>query len=130
MTLDEFNSLRETMRIQRDRIVEKKRPEYTEGNEDVLHNFKTVGREAGITPLQAWYTYFRKHIASIGQYCKDPSRPMSEAITGRIADAMNYLELLHGLIEDEKKGSLSIEPQTHVAPINVLPEATVQSRRR
>jgi hypothetical protein len=100
MNLQEFESLRNHMRIMRDRIVEKKRPEYTHGREDVLYNFKSVAEECGISPLQSWYTYARKHVASIAQYCKHPALPMSEPISGRIADLMNYLELLQAIIED------------------------------
>jgi len=80
-----------------------KRPEYTEGHSDVLNNFKVVATELGLTPIQVWYVYFRKHVASIGQYAKKPDAGMSEPIQGRIMDALNYLELLNALIEDEAR---------------------------
>ena len=86
---------------QRKEIVDAKRPEYTEGDVDVLNNFKTIAKELDTDPLQVWYVYFRKHIASIGQYCKDQNR-QSEPIDGRICDAMNYLELFYGLIKDKE----------------------------
>lgn len=101
MTSTKFDSLINTLNQSRKEIVEKKRPEYTEGNEDVLHNFKMVAKEIGVTPIQAWYIYFRKHVASISQFGKDPKRQLAEPIQGRIADAMNYLELLYALIEEE-----------------------------
>lgn len=81
-------------------IVAAKRPEYTEGKADVFANFKTVAAELKLTPIQVWYVYFRKHIASISQYCSDPTKPLAEPLDGRIADAMNYLELLHGLVHE------------------------------
>jgi len=74
-------------------IVDAKRPEYTEGNVDVLYNFKQVAAEAGVTPLQVWYTYFRKHIASLARFAANPTGSFSEPIPSRFADAKNYLDL-------------------------------------
>lgn len=105
MTAEQFDRLTETLNRNRRAIVEAKRPEYTEGHVDVLSNFKVVAAEIGISPIQVWYTYFRKHIMSIAQFGKNPTLSMSEPITGRIADAMNYLELLNALIQDESQTS-------------------------
>lgn len=70
-----------------------KRPGYTGGNTDVLHNFKTVAERLGVTPMQAWAVYFLKHIdAIISGTCK-PDLPVAEALEGRFADAINYLKL-------------------------------------
>lgn len=102
MTTQDFDKLRQALATERERIVQSKRPEYTEGNDDVLHNFKVVAAELGITPIQVWYVYFRKHIASIGQHCKG-GVAMSESIENRIADAMNYLDLLNALNNEEIK---------------------------
>lgn len=87
----------------RSAIVSKKRPEYTEGNQDVLHNFKAVGAEIHTSPMCVWYVYFRKHVASISQFASNPKREMAESIEGRIADAMNYLELLYALVKEEQE---------------------------
>lgn len=83
-------------------IVQAKRPEYTEGNTDVLNNFKVVAKELGLTPLQVWYIYTRKHVASISQFCKDPTRPLSEPIESRFADLRNYLDLGYALVKETK----------------------------
>lgn len=101
MTSDNFDELCVQLTLLRRDIVLAKRPEYTEGNADVLNNFKVLAAEIGITPIQVWYVYFRKHVASISQFCANPSRTTSEPIVGRIADAMNYLDLLNALIEDK-----------------------------
>lgn len=105
MTTTQFDSLRTALQAFRDTIVMAKRPEYTEGNEDVLRNFKVVAEELGITPIQVWYVYFRKHITSIAQFGKNPQISLSEPITGRIADAMNYLDLLNALIKENEPNS-------------------------
>lgn len=89
---------------QRIEIVKAKRPEYTEGDADVLRNFKQVAVELGITPTQAWYVYFRKHISSIATYARTGTAP-AEPIQTRICDAMNYLELLNALINDSPQSN-------------------------
>lgn len=100
MNSSTFDTLRAQLAFDRENIVIQKRPEYTEGNVDVLNNFKILATELGITPIQVWYVYFRKHVASIGQFAASPTRTMSEPIIGRIADAMNYLDLLNALIQE------------------------------
>lgn len=103
MTTAEYDQIRVKTQKERDAIVMAKRPEYTEGNPDVLFNFKTVASEVDARPEQVWYTYFRKHVASIARYCADPSKPSSEPILGRIYDAMNYLDLLAAQIQERKE---------------------------
>lgn len=103
MNTTDFDDLCDLLSIGRRTIVLAKRPEYTEGHSDVLNNFKVVANELGLTPVQVWYVYFRKHIASIGQYAKDPTVPTSEPIDGRIMDAMNYLELLFALVNEDQE---------------------------
>lgn len=101
MNLHEFDELRARLNAERETIVFAKRPEYTEGKTDVLSNFKQVAEELGISPLDVWYVYFRKHISSIVTYVKNPDVVLSEPIFGRIKDAMNYLELLAALAKEK-----------------------------
>jgi len=70
-----------------------KRPAYTLGNSDVLHNFKSVAQRVGITPMQAWAVYFLKHVDAITANAKNPDLPQAEGMEGRFADAINYLKL-------------------------------------
>lgn len=89
-------------------IAHSKRPGYTEANSDVLHNFKSVAKAMGITPMQAWGIYFLKHISAITSHAKDPNIPQAEAILGRFADAINYLQLGWALtVEAERNGDAS-----------------------
>lgn len=81
------------LRTEAQRIIESKRPAYTAASEDALRNFKVAADEAGITPLQAWSVYFYKHISAIQSFAKDQTIPQAEAMIGRFADAINYLEL-------------------------------------
>jgi hypothetical protein len=102
MTLEQFDALTEQLHKERKLIIQAKRPEYTEGNADVLANFKLVARELNITPIQVWYVYFRKHVASISQFAARPNMQLSEPPKSRICDAINYLELLFALIEENE----------------------------
>lgn len=91
------------------RIEDSKRPAYTVGNEDSLHNFKTVASRLGITPRQALMTYAQKHFDSIAAWAKDPNIPQAEEMIGRFADAINYLKLGYALLveeEESKQGNI------------------------
>jgi hypothetical protein len=68
-------------------------------DEDTLADFKEVAEESGITPLQCWATYVKKHERAIDAYVREGS-VKSEAIEGRILDVIVYHLLLLGLIED------------------------------
>lgn len=100
MNITLYDQITSALNEKRNKIISTKRPEYTEGNEDVLNNFKVVAKELGCSSLQVWYVYFRKHIMSISQFCSDPNRQLSEPIEERICDGINYLELLNGLINE------------------------------
>jgi hypothetical protein len=72
------------------------------GRVDAFRNFTSIADELGINRKIVWWVYFRKHIDAIRTYItcdyKDP-----EPIEGRIMDAINYLILLYGMIEQEKE---------------------------
>lgn len=101
MNAETFDKVKRDLLILADSIATAKRPGYTQANVDVLHNFKTTGARCGITPLQAWAVHFEKHCSAIMSFAKDPNIPQAENITGRFADAVNYLELGLALIKEE-----------------------------
>lgn len=101
MTLSQYNDTASNLLREADKIANAKRPAYTLGNEDVLYNFKSVAARMGITPMQAWGVYFNKHIDAINSMAKDPALPQAEAIIGRFADAINYLQLGFVLLGDK-----------------------------
>lgn len=86
-------------------LIDTKGREYTGGAEqgndlDTLANFKRVAERTGLNALQVWGVYFLKHVDAISTYLQDPTRAMSEPITGRIDDARTYLGLLECLLVD------------------------------
>ena len=84
------------------RIEQAKRPGYTQDNDDVLSNFKKAAEMSGCTPMQAWGAYFYKHVAAILSYAKVPDIPQAEDLSGRFADALNYLKLGYHMINEEQ----------------------------
>jgi len=83
-------------------IAASKRPGYTQGHVDVLHNFKASAARYGTTPLQAWGVQFDKQILSIATRVSKPEIRQGEAMATRFADAINYLKLGWALMVDEE----------------------------
>lgn len=82
-------------------IQNQKGPAYTFGKEDVLKNFKSVADRLNLTPLQVWGVYALKHFDAITSFAGDPNIPQAEDISGRFADAINYLKLGYALIVED-----------------------------
>lgn len=89
-----------------DKIVAKKRPDYTQESVDVLANFKNAAQEAGITPMQAWLVHFHKQYSAVARYVKHPNADVSEPMIDRFADLRNYLQLGFALMRDESKAEI------------------------
>jgi len=98
MTFQGFNELQERIQEKITAITLSKGKEYAKGA-DRLENFKTPALKLGITPEQVLYVFLDKHIRSIEYYCAH-GEVSSEAIEGRILDAIVYLQILWGLVED------------------------------
>lgn len=83
-------------------IQKQKRPAYTVGNADVLHNFKSVAERVGITPGQVLAVYMLKHVDAVVSALAKPHLPQAEEITGRFADLINYSHLGYALVMDQE----------------------------
>lgn len=75
--------------------------------EDVNGNFKELARELStperqLTPYDIWYVFFAKHLSAVKNFITRGSLE-SEPIEDRILDAVNYLLILHTLIEENKR---------------------------
>lgn len=103
MKIEEFNILVQSMVEEEQITMSSKGKEYTQGQEDRLSNFKSTAKELGLTPMQIWAVYFKKHIESILSYAKSGESFSNEPIQSRIMDARVYLALGRALIEDDKK---------------------------
>jgi len=81
-----------------DKIMAKKGVDYTGGSVNRLMNFDEAAAFLGVKPLQVLAVYLFKHMAAFFSYCKR-GQVESEAIYGRICDAVNYLLLAFKLIK-------------------------------
>lgn len=75
--------------------------EYARTEDDVHANFKRVGEYLNISPEKAILVYLLKHVDGITAYV-DGHRSQREAIEGRVIDAVVYLFLLWGLLDEKK----------------------------
>lgn len=108
MDQDEFKKLYTDTRVKEQELLGFKRGEYTQGDEDVLINFKQVAAFTDTTPEEVCLTYMMKHIQSIAMAIKrNPdikfewkTETGEEGLAQRFSDARNYLLLLAALIVD------------------------------
>lgn len=78
------------------------------GKEDKFANFKREGKKLDLPATTIWHVYFCKHLDSIETYIKNVQKhgiayaesQTSEPISGRIKDAINYLFILKGMIDE------------------------------
>lgn len=103
MTHDDYQKISNNLTKLAKSIEDAKRPAYTIGSPDVLRNFKSVAERAGITPMQAWAVYFLKHVDAITAAANDPNIPQAEELSGRFADALNFLKLGWALFVESKE---------------------------
>lgn len=73
-------------------------------DEDTLADFKEVAAECGVTPLQCWAVYVKKHQRAIDTFIREGG-VRSESIESRIRDVLVYHLLLLGLIEEQRASS-------------------------
>jgi hypothetical protein len=79
-------------------IMQSKGAAYS-GDDDVFSNFKRLSKELDLPMLKVWLVYFQKHYDATRSYVNGNYKD-SEGIDGRIADMINYLFLLYGMIKE------------------------------
>ena len=72
-------------------------------DDDRLHNFKAAAGYRGIDPKDALMGMATKHLVSISDMCKTGNQKTYSVSmwNEKITDAMNYMLLLRGLVEEE-----------------------------
>jgi hypothetical protein len=100
MTSVEFNKLINELEILAQTTMNYKGPEYTNGSDDVLHNFKATAAKAGVNPLTVWYIFFDKQCSSVAAHVKNPNLNKAEPIESRFADIINYAKLGFALFKE------------------------------
>jgi len=71
------------------------------GKVDVNSNFKRLAQKLNVSPEFILWVYLTKHLDSIETFVRN-GKVESEAIEGRIIDAVNYLLILNSLIKENE----------------------------
>lgn len=103
-----FKKLYTEMHTKEQELLNFKRGEYTQGDVDLLINFKQVAAFTGTTSEEVCLTYMMKHIQSIAMAVKrNPdikfewkTETGEEGLAQRFSDCRNYLILLAALLVD------------------------------
>ena len=103
MTQQKYETMVQYLTDDRIKVSESKRKDYTKGSENVLQNFYNQAEDLGITPLQSLGVHMEKQMSATLNYIKTNGQSESEPIIKRIGDAINYLELMWCLINDEQE---------------------------
>ena len=74
--------------------------EYAMNEDNVFANFERVSEQTGIDREMVLWVYLMKHIDGIASYLKG-HRSQREAVQGRLTDAIVYLCILWGMIEED-----------------------------
>jgi hypothetical protein len=105
MTRTQFRKYRRLLRKEADEISKTKGRDYA-GVSDVNANFKAAAANIGLSKYQIWFVYFDKHLSAIRNGIRfNPRNPevASEPLRGRIIDAINYLQLLGAMLEEDQQ---------------------------
>ena len=103
MTSIEFNNLANKLDTLAKDIMNKKGPEYTQQDLDVLANFKNTADRLNTTPLKIWGAFFDKQITSVYAHLNNANLKKAESIESRFADIINYCHLGLALFKERSK---------------------------
>lgn len=105
MNQTDFSSLVNRVQRSTSDLLVSKGAEYA-SDTDRLANFKKGAKLTGCTPLQVAFVYLSKHYDALANYIKRDATgqqiPLSEPITGRLEDLINYCFLTYALIDESK----------------------------
>ena len=110
MKTEEFNKIVEDQLERIRSVLVKKADEYNL-EEDRLGFFKRSAAFAQETPEQALYGFLLKHLQSITDMVQSGNSYSEDLWREKITDAMNYLVLLLGLLEDTGKAKAKPGPK-------------------
>jgi len=103
MNTIEFNKLVNELEILAQSTMNHKGPEYTNGSDDVLNNFKTTAAKAGVDPLTVWYIFFDKQVSSVASHVSNHDLNKAEPMISRFGDIINYAKLGYALFVERDR---------------------------
>lgn len=109
MTFEEFNQFQGQLLQEVVGMGKTKGKEYANG-EERFGNFKRLAPRLDTSPQTIAWIYLVKHLDAIEHYIKTGGKEItSEPIRGRIVDAIVYLTLIAGMIEEKTHDRNEIE---------------------
>lgn len=99
MTFEDFDKWQAELWAECVKMRDTKGREYSH-EKDRFANFNRLANELGISNVTVGWVYLKKHLDSIASYVKDGKTYSTESIRGRIVDAIVYLTLIGGMIEE------------------------------
>jgi hypothetical protein len=99
MTFGQFDKYQEDLLAQVVEMKSTKGREYA-NSESRFANFDRLSARLGMSNLQIALVYFTKHMDAIESYVKKGRTYSTETIQGRIVDAITYLTLIGGMIQE------------------------------
>lgn len=99
MTHAEFDNFQDTLLDEVVEIKNTKGVEYANG-EDRFGNFRRLSLSLGLTPEQVGWVYLAKHLDSLQSYIRIGQTFSNESIRSRFVDAITYLTLIAGMVEE------------------------------
>ncbi len=100
MTTEQFNALVHELDHYAQETMNKKGPEYTMQDNDVLNNFKSTAKKLNVDPLVVWYAYFDKQINSVAAHVSNHDLNKAEPMISRFGDIINYAKLGFALFRE------------------------------
>ena len=98
-----FNELVDELDSYAKVTMNKKGPEYTMQDKDVLNNFKSTAIKLGGDPLVVWYAYFDKQVSSVAAHVSNEDLNEAEPMISRFGDIINYAKLGYALFVERNK---------------------------
>jgi len=81
--------------------------EYAMTEDNVFANFERIANQTGQSKEMILWIYLMKHIDGIASYLRG-HKSQREDVRGRLTDAIVYLCILWGMIEDNKQGDENV----------------------
>ena len=100
MTFEQFDEYQKKLIDECIGMRDTKGKEYAH-SKDRFANFNRLSEELGLKNYQIGWVYAKKHLDSIASYMKEGKTFSSEEIRGRFVDAIVYLTLIAGMVEEK-----------------------------
>src|SRR5665647_3481113 len=120
MTHQNFDEYQIKLLTKVNRMKDTKGKEYS-NSESRFANFDRLAAELGLTNIQVAWVYTKKHLDGIASYCRT-EKVLSEPIESRIVDAIVYLTLIAGMIQEKdnalKAAYAGVDPEIELTDQN------------